>query len=122
MSFDGLAADNPTHGGIAPQMVGVVHIIVSSACIGGHHARACRVAGSANPANFTGHPPARTEAAYELTFNLGHSVGVDQHVTMRLSHHERGVGRVLFDFLPQSINMSLQSVSVDAWFITPYLP
>ncbi len=30
MSLDGLAADNPTHGGIASQTVGIVHVVIST--------------------------------------------------------------------------------------------
>ena len=50
---------------------------LSSACTGGHRACARRVAGSANPTNSAGHAPARTEADYELTYNLDHSMGAD---------------------------------------------
>ncbi len=30
LSFDGLAAANPTHGGIASQTVGIVHVVIST--------------------------------------------------------------------------------------------
>ena len=30
LSFDGLAADNPPHGGITPQTLGVVHILITA--------------------------------------------------------------------------------------------
>ena len=53
-------------------------MVVWSAGTGGHLARARRVAGSANPAASAGHAPARTEADYELTLNLYHSVAAYQ--------------------------------------------
>jgi hypothetical protein len=30
LSFDGLAADDPTHGGITPQTVGIVDVVISA--------------------------------------------------------------------------------------------
>ena len=30
MSFDSLAADNPAHGGITTQTIGIVHVVVSA--------------------------------------------------------------------------------------------
>lgn len=30
MSFDGLAANNPPHGGITPETLGVVHVIITA--------------------------------------------------------------------------------------------